>query len=78
MRLGGIEKDIEITLVCRKGMLCRMLLGRTALGSDFVVDASQKYLASDLKKNLKKDPKIGHQDRAKKPIAGTVSPPKEA
>ena len=30
LRLGGIEKQIEITLVCRKGMLCRMLLGRTS------------------------------------------------
>ena len=28
-------------------MLCRMLLGRTALGSDFVVDASRKYVASE-------------------------------
>ena len=47
LRLGGIEKEIEITLVCRKGMLCRMLLGRTAIGNSFVVDASRKYLASE-------------------------------
>lgn len=47
MRLGGVEKEIEITLVCRKGMLCRMLLGRTALKRDFVVDVSSTYLASE-------------------------------
>lgn len=57
--LGGVEKQIEITLVCRKGMLCRMLLGRTALGNDFVVDASKKYLVSDKrrKKSNKKNKK---------------------
>lgn len=53
MRLGGVEKEIEISLVCRKGMLCRMLLGRTALEDDFLVDASRKYRASEPRK--KKD-----------------------
>ena len=47
LQLGGVSKQIEITLVCRKGMLCRMLLGRTALEDDFLVDASKKYLASE-------------------------------
>lgn len=53
MRLGGVEKEIEITLVSRKGMLCRMLLGRTALGRDFIVDASRLYLASERKRKKK-------------------------
>lgn len=43
--LGGIEREIELSLVCRKGMLCRMLIGRTALEGVFVVDPSKKYLA---------------------------------
>lgn len=47
MRLGGVEKEIEITLVCRKGMLCRMLLGRTAMGDDFLIDTSRKYQLSE-------------------------------
>lgn len=58
MRLGGVEKEIEISLVSRKGMLCRMLLGRTALKHDFIVDVSRTYLASEKrrkKKNTSRD-----------------------
>lgn len=54
MHLGGVEKTIELTLVCRKGMLCRMLLGRTAMGEDFLIDTSRKYLASKAPKRRKK------------------------
>lgn len=55
MRLGGVEKEIEISLVSRKGMLCRMLLGRTALKHDFIVDVSRTYLASEKRrKKVKK------------------------
>lgn len=44
VRVGDIERDIEISLVCRKGMLCRMLLGRTALEGMALVDSGRKYL----------------------------------
>jgi len=44
MRLGPIEKEIELSLVCRKNMLCRMLLGRQALAPDLVVDPGRRYL----------------------------------
>ncbi|QKK08846.1 MAG: ATP-dependent zinc protease [Planctomycetota bacterium] len=44
VRLGEVEREIEISLVCRAGMLCRMLLGRTALGGAVLVDPSQKYV----------------------------------
>lgn len=53
MRLGGVEKEIEISLVSRKGMLCRMLLGRTALKHDFIVDVSRTYLASEKRRKKK-------------------------
>jgi len=43
MRLGELEQEIELGLVCRQGMLCRMLIGRTALAGHFLVDSSQKY-----------------------------------
>lgn len=43
--LGGVERKIELSLVCRQGMLCRMLIGRTALEGAFLVDSSGKYLA---------------------------------
>lgn len=66
LRLGGVQKQIEITLVCRKGMLCRMLLGRTALEDDFVVDASKKYLVSD--KRRKKSNKNNKTHRTVVPI----------
>lgn len=38
--IGGIEHEIELSLVCRRGMLCRMLIGRTALAGVFCVDPS--------------------------------------
>ncbi|MEZ6191562.1 MAG: RimK/LysX family protein [Phycisphaerales bacterium] len=44
MILGGVEREIELSLVCRKGMLCRMLIGRTALDGVFLVDPSHKYI----------------------------------
>jgi hypothetical protein len=36
-RIGPFEREIELTLVCRRRMRCRLLLGRTAL-EGFVVD----------------------------------------
>jgi len=44
MVLGPVRKRIEITLVSREHMLCRMLIGRTALAEDFLVDAGGRYL----------------------------------
>ena len=44
MRLGGVERDIEVGLVSRQHMLCRMLVGRRALEGQFVVDPDAKYL----------------------------------
>jgi hypothetical protein len=44
IRLGPITKCIRVTVTNRSRMLFRMILGRTALADDFVVDVSQKYL----------------------------------
>jgi hypothetical protein len=44
LRIGTIEKDIEISLVSRQRMLFRMLLGRKALAGDFWVDVSRRNL----------------------------------
>ncbi len=53
MLLGGIEKEIEISLVRRDNMLCRMLLGRRAMEGDFLVDAGRKRLhAPDVRRKL--------------------------
>jgi hypothetical protein len=40
-RIGSLEREIEVTLVCRRRMLCRLLLGRTAL-EGFLVDPGRR------------------------------------
>ncbi len=42
--LGPITKEVELSLVSRKGMICRMLLGRQTLEPDLLVDSSGWYL----------------------------------
>jgi hypothetical protein len=44
MRIGSVIRVIEISLARRHAMQFRMLLGRTALGHDFVIDASRRYV----------------------------------
>jgi len=43
VRIGKKTKDVELSLVCRRAMTCRMLIGRKALEDDFLVDSSKKY-----------------------------------
>jgi hypothetical protein len=43
VKIGPIVKPVEFSLVCRKNMLCRALLGRRALEDDFLVDSARKY-----------------------------------
>lgn len=43
--LGGVRKRIRINLADRGEMNYRMILGRTALEGDFIVDVSKKYIA---------------------------------
>ncbi|MEQ8745812.1 RimK/LysX family protein [Pyruvatibacter sp.] len=50
LSLGGVAAEIELSLVCRREMLCRMLVGRTALAGRYLVDASQTYLVSAARK----------------------------
>ena len=54
IRLGSVEKTIELGLVNRKNMLCRMLLGRKALNGDFIVDPEHRYLVSKRKRSKRK------------------------
>ena len=44
VRLGPVAKRIPLTVTNRSGMLFRVILGRRALASDFVVDVGKKYL----------------------------------
>lgn len=50
LSLAGVEKEIELSLVCRESMVCRMLLGRKALEDHFLVDVTGKYLAGPRRK----------------------------
>ena len=43
--LGRVRKRIRVNLEDRGGMNYRMILGRTALEGDFIVDVSKKYIA---------------------------------
>jgi len=44
LQLGPVEKEIEVSLVQRHHMLCRALLGRTAIGRDFVIEPWRKFV----------------------------------
>ena len=46
MRLGEVEKKIVVSLVCRKTMIHRLLLGRTTLNGDFLVDSGVDHWAT--------------------------------
>lgn len=59
IRMGEVVKRIELSLVCRKAMTCRMLLGRKALEVDFLVDSSKAFITRPNRKVklLKAQPK---------------------
>ncbi len=50
LRLGGVEKPIEVGLVDRAKMIHRMLLGRAALAGPFLVDVDHRMLQSKRKR----------------------------
>ena len=56
VRIGPIEREVELSLVCRKGMLCRMLVGRRALPDNVLVDPGRKYLHGGVRLKKKTSP----------------------
>ena len=46
LRIGTVEKVVELGLVSRPMMRCRMLLGRTALTPEFRVDPGRSFVLS--------------------------------
>ncbi len=56
LRLGEVEKKIVVSLVCRKRMIHRVLLGREALGNDFLIDSSVDHWATPKQRLKKKKP----------------------
>lgn len=45
IRIGGREHEADLSLVCRAGMLCRILVGRLALEGTFLVDPGRTHVA---------------------------------
>lgn len=64
--IGHVTKEIEISLVSREKMRFRMLLGRSALERDFLVDVSHRGVLHP-KKDVKPKPKLGRKRSIKKP-----------
>jgi hypothetical protein len=62
VKLGPIERDVELSLVDREKMIHRMLLGRTALHGHFLIDVDRRMIQSP-KKKLKKKKKTAHAVR---------------
>jgi len=54
LRLGPIEREVELSLVDRGRMIHRMLLGRTALAGPFLIDVDRRMVQSPRKKKLKR------------------------
>ena len=54
LKLGNVTKTVELGLVSRKKMLCRVLLGRKALEGDFLVDSGRRYLLGRRPRQAKK------------------------
>ena len=70
VKIGPVVKTIEISLVCREKMQFRMLLGRTAIEHDFVVDVSKrKVITSRPKKKKKKKKQAPKKIASAKPIS---------
>jgi hypothetical protein len=44
LRIGPVERRVELSLVDREKMIFRMLLGRTTLAPDFLIDPGGRYL----------------------------------
>ena len=48
--IGNVCKPIEFSMVNRKKMLRRVLIGRRALAGDFLIDVSEKFLHTEVNK----------------------------
>jgi len=53
VQILGQSLPIELSLICRKRMKFRMLIGREALRSRFIVDPAQSYLGGRKPRRLK-------------------------
>jgi len=54
VRLGPIEREVELSLVDRAAMIHRMLLGRSALSGPILIDVNHRMIQNPKKKKKKK------------------------
>jgi hypothetical protein len=54
LRAGPFERRVEMTLVSRELMQCRLLIGRTAMEGALVVDPSNAFLLTPKFKTKRK------------------------
>jgi hypothetical protein len=54
LRIGAIEKEVEISLVDREKMIHRMLLGRTALSGPILIDVDRRMTTDKPRKKKRK------------------------
>lgn len=57
VRIGPVTKRVELGLVSRRKMLCRVLLGRKALDGDFLVDSGRRYVLGRARRRKSSAPK---------------------
>jgi len=60
LRVGPVHKRVELGLVCRRKMICRMLIGRTALAGTFLVDSATRHAATDRPRRRKRRKPAAH------------------
>ncbi|MCA9409638.1 MAG: ATP-dependent zinc protease [Candidatus Omnitrophica bacterium] len=54
IRIGHIEKEIDVTLVSRQKMVFRMLIGRKALEDDFIIDVTKRAVLGEKPRKKKR------------------------
>lgn len=67
VRIGDIEKVAEFSLATRRKMIHRVLLGRTFLTDDFLVDAGAKCLLSSPPKRQARKRTVVKKKKKKRP-----------
>ncbi len=68
LRLGEVEREVELSLVDREKMIFRMLLGRSALAGAFWIDVAHRALQGRPRRRRPRRP------RRPAPHAGSGSP----
>jgi hypothetical protein len=46
LKIGHVEREIEVSLVDREKMIFRLLIGRSAIGRGMLVDPNRRYVVS--------------------------------